>query len=517
MEQWEPQRSSSLAWTVIGVGGGPAADEQDAILAYVQRLDHLVAEARESAIDEALLALDRLDPPPGVPTGHLLERKRRELLGRFERVRHQILAVAGGSFDDWLAYFLASADMAGCDQLELRWRRAPRGQRAVERIPVAEGRAWRERLAGTPMSAVSALAHVAPGDQGQAMLDAEGGWLTLHGPPFFVTQSQKALDRAIGRAPVALTLNWDHAKEVLEGAGLATRLVVTNVSDDVIVLDAVGTDLPYDATESFRRASMGALTRDERADSYVYDASASTPTPAAFYTAALRPGQSRTIMLVVKMLEGGDAWREVRMRYARLTQDVFKRLAYIPAPGRADGFPPVIAYARLDRHPDADKADLTTVLMPSIPEVHWRESAWAYPFHAARRRFSLAQARAKVGDDAQPVHYSRWQQAWIMATRDGCALVAPSRTTIYPRIDPGSFVLIDDAEQRVPLRFAENVLQTFRSLPLGITDWESHALGLSVSLPKLKLTSLFQEVDRLGCSMGVGRNLLGRPTLVIGP
>lgn len=389
--------------------------------------------------------------------------------------------------------------------------------RAVERIPIEDGRAWRMRLSGTELDAISAIAHVAPGDGGQAMLDAEGGWLTLFGPPFFATQSQRALDAATGLAPLAVTLAWDHAKEVLEGAGLVTRITVTNVSDDLVVLDQVATDLPYDAPESFRRASMGSLTHDEADGTYVYDASAPTPTPAAFFTAVLRPGQSRTIMLVVKMLEGGDAWREIRVRYARFAEAAFAHAAFVPTPGRVDAFPPVVAYRRLEQTPDPRKADLTTVLLPEVGEDAWREVAWAFPFHAARRRFSLAQARTRVGVQAMPVHYSRWQQAWIMATPDGCAVVAPSRVTLYPRVDPACFVLIDDAEQRVPIRFAEAVLPVFRSLPLGISDWESHALGLSVSLPKLKLTSLFQEVDRLGCAMGIGRNLLGRPTIVIGP
>jgi hypothetical protein len=498
-------------------GQAALADPQEAILGYVQQLDRVVAEAREAAIDDALAALEHVEPPRGLAVGHLLERKRRELLARFERARHQTMRVGGSRFGPWLDFFLTSAEMAGCDHVEVRWRRPPRGARAVERIPVAEGRAWRMRLSGTELADVSAIAHVAPGEAGQAMLDAEGGWLTLYGPSFFATQSQRALDAATHEAPLALSLVWDHAKEVLEGAGLVTRITVTNVSDDVLVLDQVATDLPYDAPEHFRRASMGALTFDEAEGAYVYDASAPQPTPAAFFTAVLRPGQTRTIMLVVKMLEGGDAWREIRVRYARFDEATFAREAFVPAPGRVDAFPPVVAYRRLGEQADPRQVDLTTVLLPGVPEAAWREAAWAFPFHAARRRFSLAQARARVGEDALPVHYSRWQQAWIMATQEGCAVVAPSRVTLYPRVDPSCFVLIDDAEQRVPIRFAEPVLPVFRSLPLGISDWESHALGLSVSLPKLKLTSLFQEVDRLGCAMGVGRNLLGRPTIVIGP
>ncbi len=515
MERGEPQRPAGLA----GTTGAQAsvADPHEAVLGYVQRLDRVVAEAREAQLEEALLALEHLDPPPGMATGHLLERKRRELLGRFERARHQIMRVEDGDFERWLDYFLTSAEMAGCDHVEVRWRRPPRRGRAVDRIPIEEGRAWRMRLSGTPFDALSAMAHVAPGDGGQAMLDAEGGWLTLYGPPFFATQSQRALDAATGHSPLALALVWDHAKEVLEGAGLMTRVTITNISDDMLVLDHVATDLPYDAPESFRRASMGALTFEPGEGAYVYDASAPTPTPAAFFTAVLRPGQSRTVMLVVKMLEGGDAWREVHVHYARFDEATFAHEAFVPTPGRIDAFPPVVAYRRLKEAADPRKADLTTVLLPEVPESAWRDAAWAFPFHAARRRFSLAQARARVGGNAMPVHYSRWQQAWIMATPDGCAVVAPSRVTLYPRVDPACFVLIDDAEQRVPLRFAEAVLPVFRSLPLGISDWESHALGLSVSLPKLKLTSLFQEVDRLGCAMGIGRNLLGRPTIVIGP
>lgn len=515
MERGEPQRPAGLA--EAGGAQTSPADPHEAVLGYVQRLDRVVAEAREAQLDEALLALEHLDPPPGLPTGHLLERKRRELLGRFDRVRHQIVRLEGGDFARWLDFFLTSAEMAGCDHVEVRWRRAPRGGRAVDRIPIAEGRAWRMRLSGTPLDAISAMAHVAPGDGGQALLDAEGGWLTLYGPPFFATQSQRALDAATGRAPLAVALSWDHAKEVLEGAGLITRITITNVSDEILVLDQVGTDLPFDAPEAFRRASMGALIHDPVEGSYVYDASAPTPTPAAFFTGVLRPGQSRTVMLTVKMLEGGDAWREIRVRYARFEEAAFGQAAFVPTPGRYDAFPPVVAYRRLELSAEPRKADLTTVLLPEVADSAWREAAWAFPFHAARRRFSLAQARARVGGNAQPVHYSRWQQAWIMATPDGCAVVAPSRVTLYPRVDPACFVLIDDAEQRVPIRFAEAVLPVFRSLPLGIADWESHALGLSVSLPKLKLTSLFQEVDRLGCAMGVGRNLLGRPTIVIGP
>ena len=515
MERGDPPHPAGIAGPPGEQAGLP--DPHEAVLGYVQRLDRVVSEAREGQLDEALSALDHVDPPPGLATGHLLERKRRELLSRFERVRHQVLRVADGGFAPWLDFFLASAEMAGCDHVEVRWRRPPWRGRAVDRIPISEGRAWRMRLSDTPFDAISAMAHVAPGDAGQAMLDAEGGWLTLYGPPFFATQSQRALDQATGQAPLAMTLVWDHAREVLEGAGLITRITVTNLSDDIVVIDQIGTDLPYDAPESYRRASMGALTHDAAAGAYVYDASAPTPTPAAFFTAVLRPGQARTVMLIVKMLEGGDIWREVRVRYARFAEAAFGHEAYVPTQGRIDAFPPVVSYRRLEQAADPRKADLTTVLLPEVPETAWREAAWAFPFHAARRRFSLAQARARIGGEAHPVHYSRWQQAWIMATPDGCAVVAPSRVTLYPRVDPACFVLIDDAEQRVPLRFAEAVLPVFRSLPLGISDWESHALGLSVSLPKLKLTSLFQEVDRLGCAMGLSRNLLGRPTIVIGP
>lgn len=515
MERGETPQPTGLAGPT-GVAAGPT-DPHEAVLGYVQRLDRLVADAREAQLDAALAALEHVDPPIGLPTGHLLERKRRELLARFDRTRHQVLRVQGGAFERWLDFFLTSAEMAGCDHVELRWARPPRRGRAVDRIPVEEGRAWRMRLSGTPLDAIAAMAHVAPGDAGQAMLDAEGGWLTLYGPPFFATQSQRALDAATGQAPLALALTWDHAKEILEGAGLITRATITNVSDDVIVLDQLGTDLAYDASESFRRASMGALSHDPIEGSYVYDASAPTPTPAAFFTAVLRPGQTRTVMLTVKMLEGGDAWRELRVRYARFDEAAFAQAAFVPTAGRVEAFPPVVAYRRLAQTAEPRKADLTTVMLPDVPEAAWREATWAFPFHAARRRFSLAQAKQRVGGNAQPVHYSRWQQAWIMATPDGCAVVAPSRVTLYPRVDPACFVLIDDAEQRVPLRFAEAVLPVFRSLPLGISDWESHALGLSVSLPKLKLTSLFQEIDRLGCAMGIGRNLLGRPTIVIGP
>jgi hypothetical protein len=167
--------------------------------------------------------------------------------------------------------------------------------------------------------------------------------------------------------------------------------------------------------------------------------------------------------------------------------------------------------------PNPEKVDLLTIVLSPGADDAWKEASWYYPFHIGRRPFSLAQARKRLPDGGEPVHFSRWQQAWVLRTDSGCALVTQTRVTAYTRVEAEAFVLIDESEQRVPVRFDDAVLPLFKALPLGITDWESHGLGLSVSLPKHKLTTFFQELERLGCSLRLTRNLLGRQSLHVMP
>jgi hypothetical protein len=284
----------------------------------------------------------------------------------------------------------------------------------------------------------------------------------------------------------------------------------------VVVLESLSTDHPYDPPLGFSQAALGRLVHDEATDRYSYDALAPGATAGTFHTAVLLPGEERVQLLTLKLLEGGECWREVRLRYRRFSREGFRRQAYVPMQEVGEGFPPRLYYGAIAALQRPDDADLASVLLGGdLPAPG--ELTWAFPFHVGRRAFSLAQARNRLPDGSEAVHYSRWQQAWVMRLEQGCALVSPSRITLYPTVDPRAFILIDEAEQRVPIRFADGLLPLFRSLPLGITDWESHALGLSVSLPKLKLTSFFQEAERLGVSLGLGENMLGRGTLVVGP
>lgn len=493
-----------------------AREVLDQVHAYVVALDRVLARSHELSPDVALRQLEAVTPPAALPVGHLLERKRRELLERCNLVRHQHLRLPGVGLDAWLAFMLAAAEMAGAAGLAVDWAPTDDGPIRREVVPLDAGGPFRRALAGHALAELRELAYAVPGGPSHGAVDATTGWLTLAAPPWIYRQTLRELDRLTGAMPLDVALGYDPGREIQEGTGLAVRIAVRNVSSDVIVLEDVCTDHPYDPPESFTHVAMGRLAHDPATDRYAYDAVAPGVTATAFRTAILRPNEERVVVLTLKLLEGGECWRAFRLRYHRFELAAFRRAAYVAMPGPSHTFPPQVCYgpiAALDR-PEA--ADTTTVIMHG-PLAEPQELRWAYPFHVGRRAFSLAQARNRVPDGCEPVHYSRWQQAWVMRLAEGCALVSPSRVTLYPRVDPQAFILIDETEQRVPVRFAEQLLPVFRSLPLGVTDWESHGLGLSVSLPKLKLTSFFQEAERLGVSLGLGQNLLGRRTLYVQP
>ncbi|MDB5101200.1 MAG: hypothetical protein JWM80_5621 [Cyanobacteria bacterium RYN_339] len=506
-----PGRPSDAA----GLLGREALDN---VHAYVVAMDRVLARAHEASPELALRQLEAIVPPAELPSGHLLERKRRELLERFNLARHQHLRLPDVGLDAWLAFMLAAAEMGGSAGIAVDWAPTQDGPVRRELVPVEHGSSFRRAQAvnGRTLADVRELSHVAPGGPSHAALDAATGWLTLAAPPWIFRQVLRELDRVTGAAPLDVALAYDPGREIQEGTGLAVRLAVRNVSDDVIVLEDVCTDHPYDPAESFTHVAMGRLAHDPSTDRYAYDAVAPGVTATAFRTAVLRPGEERVVVLTLKLLEGGECWRSFRLRYHRFDPAAFRHMAYVAMPGPSHVFPPQVSYGPIAALERPDAADTTTVILAGNP-LPGHALRWAYPFHVGRRAFSLAQARNRVPDGCEPVHYSRWQQAWVMRLAEGCALVSPSRVTLYPRVDPRAFILIDEAEQRVPVRFSEALLPVFRSLPLGVTDWESHGLGLSVSLPKLKLTSFFQEAERLGVALGLGENLLGRRTLLVLP
>lgn len=494
-----------------------ARDQLDATHAYVVALDRVLARAHDGGIETARRQLEAIPPPAGVATAHLLERKRRELDERFHRARYQHLYLPGASLDAWLRFFFTAAEMAGSDTVTLDG--VPGATLAPEReVPVAAGSGLRARVraAGQTLADVRELSFMSPHGDQHAALDAAAECLSLGAVPWLYQQLMRELDDITGEAPLDLSLSYDAGREVQEGTTLSVRLALKNISRDVLVLEKLATDHPYDPHEVFSHASLGRLVHDPATDRYAYDAVANGMTASAFRTAVLGPGQERVVILTIKLLEGGECWRRFSVDYQRLTPEEFRHQAYVPVPGPTHEFPPRVMYGPVAGLADPDKADLTTVVLRPC-EASTRTQSWLYAFHVGRRAFSLAQARSRLAGSGEPVHYSRWQQAWVMRVPEGCALVSPSRITLYPRMDPRAFIVIDEAEQRVPIRFAGALLPCFRSLPLGVTDWESHALGLPVSLPKLKLTSFFQEVERIGAAIGLEENVLGRQSLLVSP
>ncbi|HEY9723582.1 MAG TPA: hypothetical protein V6D47_16340 [Oscillatoriaceae cyanobacterium] len=497
------------------------ADPMDAVHDYALRLNQVIARAREDAPKAALDQLEQVQVPAngGLEAIAMLDRKRLELLEHLKQVRQEVCLLPEISLDAWLDFFFTSADMAASPSVHVDWLDPPEGFAIAEQVPVEEGARFRARVrqSGAERVQLRELNHHSPSYRGQAALDAQTQCLTLCGHPFYFEQAKRALDRLSARAPLACTFSYDRTRDVQEGMLLSVRLTLRNLSTDYLVLDALSTDHACDAVETFSRPSLGQLSYEQGLDCFTYQAMAQGVTTTVFHTACLRPGEERMVAINLKMLSEGDSWREFHLRYRRFDEATFGQVAFVATPGPTDQFPPSVVYARLCELPEADKADLATVLLHP-PEAGEPETiCWAMPFHIGRRAFPLSQARKRLSEPAEPVHFSRWQQAWVMRTADGCALVTQSRVTRYPRVDAECFVLIDEAEQRVPVRFADELVPTYMALPLGISDWESHRMGLSVSLPKLKLTAFFQEVERLGCAIAVVQNMLGRQSLQVSP
>lgn len=458
---------------------------------YVARLDRLVSEAREGTWDQAARSLSAVPPPDGVVSGHLLERKRRELLARFDRVRTEHLRVPVDIPGVWPELLQRCAELAG-----LPW-----GACAGCSRPARDDAGW--------------LGFTAPHDRGEVLLDLAGGWLTLHGPPLFVQEAQRLVDRRLGCAPLALHVQWDQRRDWLEGGSLAQRVQLTNISGDTLVLAEIGSADPHALPESLARASLGRLSHDPSSDSFLYDPAATGSTPPCFYSVVLRPGQSRTLVWNLELGGGGDQWRSLQVRHARFDEAAFQKAAYVPGPRAGFGFPAAIPY----QHPAPSTAgsapDWGTVLLPEVPAGCWHTSTWAVPYFVAGRPFSLAAAQARLGRQAEGVHYSRWQQAWVLAEDGGTTLVGPGRIEHLPRIAPACYVVVDAGDQRVGLRVSPALVSRVRPALLGVPDWESHALGLAVHLPRSLLPTLWNLVDSLALRLMVGRDLLGRPILAL--
>lgn len=509
---WEPWQPASTQKATQEANAH--RDARDLVHEYALRLNQVIARSQSAGLELAQRQLERVPRPGGcdLESALLLDRKRIELLEFFQQARHEISFPEPVALDDWLAFFFASAEMAGSAAVTLFWSEPGRAAEQVAADDAARLRA-RLRRERVKLDALRELNHAS--GIGLAGLDVATGCLTLSGRPFFVEQSQRLLDGLAGAAPLSFAISYDRSRDMQEGTIVAVQATFRNLSQDYLVLEALGTSHPYDQREVFNRPSLGSLTYDEAADRYTYQTAAPGVTGASFHTMVLRPGESRFVMLNLKMLDGGTTWREFQLSYRRLGEAEFAAGCYVPVPGPVDQFPPNVIYAPLASVDDPSRVDLSRVVLRSEAPCH--TGRWAYPFHVGRRPFSLEQARRLLPSSCEPVHFSRWQQAWVLRTAEGCALVTPTRVTAYPRVEPEAFVLIDEAEQRVPVRFDDALLGTFMGLPLGIMDWESHRLGLSVSLPKLKLTPFFQELERLGLSLRLTQNLLGRRSLWVQP
>ena len=506
-----------------GVGAGTAVEREpeDLIHDYVTRLNHVIARSRTGALEPSMAQLTNVPRPrhDEWAVANLLERKRRELLEQFNVYRHELTVMPGVGLDPWLAFFFTAAELSGAHSVDLDWDEPPAGWDGNARVPIAEGKTLREAIAhsGARMADVREISYVSPDGASAAALEGASGTLTIAGPPFLFEHAKRALDEATGLAPLSCIVAYDRTRDVQEGMVLQVRLTVKNLSRDYVVLEAVDTDYRYDRGEVFSRASLGQLVYEEGLDCYTYRTTGQAITQAPFHSGVLGPGEERTIELSLKFLQAGDAWREFRLSYRRFDPKSFAENAYVAVPGPAAHFPPDVIYARLADVAQPEKADKATVILGPHAEAPVSELRWAYPFHVGRRAFSQAQACQRYGEGGEAVHFSRWQQAWVLRTPEGCALVTPSRVTPYPRVQAECFILVDEVDQKVPVRFADELIGAFRSLPLGITEWESHQLGLSAALPKLRLTAFFHELERLGCALSVTQTQLGRPCLWVEP
>lgn len=515
-ESFEGERPGG-AWSAERSASAAIREAHDPLHAYAIQLDRLIARAPTMGYQAALHQAETLyRPRPEEAAELILERKRRELKESLGLWRQAHFHLPGAEPARVGPALLETAEMTGASGLSMQtdlWSAEPWRVWPLDTPPEALQQALAE--AGP---ALTALSHVAPDGRAEAIYDVDHETLSLGAAPFAFEQSLRAIDAATGQLPLDVSLSYDRAREVLEGGSVIVRLTLKNMSSDCLVLESLRTDGPYDQPETFSRASLGALRYDAFRDRYVYGSAEAGAAPKPFHTAALRPGATHTVQLALKFLESGTVWREFSLKYRRLPLDRFMALAYVPVPLDNGQFPPEVAYQPMRDLPRPEAVDWGTFLLrqPERLTLHGLGAAWAFP--VGQRPFPLAKARSLAPQAGEAVHYSRWQQGWILRLGEkGTALVTPQRVTEYPQVSPECFVLVDESEQRVPLRFAEGQVSRFRPLALGINDWESHAMGLSVSLPKYKLGTFFAELARLRCRTEVTQNLLGSQSLWITP
>jgi hypothetical protein len=478
------------------------------VAGYVQRLDRIVSEAKEACWQEALRDLARVTPPDGVPLGHLLERKRRELLGRFDRLRTRHVKVDATDRQGWLRGLMACAELAGCHEVVVA-SASPR----VER-PVPIGGPWPSGLAAE-LEQATWLGFAAPRDRGEAFLDLSTGCLTLAGTPLFVQEALRGLDRWCGQLPLDLHVPWDPRRDWLEGSSQALRVQLVNVTNDVLVVSELACPTTAGLSEHFKRSSLGRLRRSDASGGYAYEAAAAGVTEPVFFSVVLRRGQSRALAWSLPTGEGGDGWRRLEARVARVPAARFSHVAYLPGPRTGLGIPSAIPYMPVTPRDLEEPGDWSSVLIPEPETLPWTTQAWLLPVYVASRSFSLAQAMAMVGRQLPAVHYSRWQQAWVLADGRGTLLVGPDRIEPAPHIDPACYVVVDGQEQRVGLRVSERVMPQAREGLLAVQDWASHPLGLPVHVPRAALSMLWRLAARLNVRLGLTRDTLGRAILML--
>ncbi|MEB3222025.1 MAG: hypothetical protein VKS61_08095 [Candidatus Sericytochromatia bacterium] len=495
-----------------GVGGGRdrEAPGRSALAGYVAQLDRIVGEAREPSWLEAARALARVPAPEGLLVGHVVERKRRELLGRFDRMRTRHVRVDVADRPAWLRGLQACAELAGCTELLLT------GAGEARRCLLQAGRSWQPH-APEPAAGLTGAGFAAPSDRGEAYLDLVTGWLTLAGPPMFVREALRNLDRLDCQLPLDVHVPWDPRRDWLEGSPQGMRVQLTNLSQDILVVAEVGSPEPGALAEHLRRSSLGRLRHVEAEGCYEYEPAAPGVTAPVFHCVVLRPGQSRTVVWNLPAGEAGDGWRRFEVTLARLSPAQFATHAYMPAPRTGFGVPASIRYVRPTPDLQEEPGDWTSVLLPDAGRLPWQRSAWQLPVFVQPRAFSAAQARTLVSPELTPIHYSRWQQAWVLADGAGSVLAWQDRIERQPRVDPACYVVVDSQDQRLALQISGRALPQAREALVAVQDWASHGLGLPVHLPRAALPSLWRLAERHGLQLGVARDVLGRAILHLDP
>ncbi|MEB3330269.1 MAG: hypothetical protein VKQ33_13655 [Candidatus Sericytochromatia bacterium] len=487
---------------------GCGALTRAAIAGYVQRLDRILVEARELGCQEALRDMARVPPPDGVPVGHLLERKRRELLGRFDRLRTRHVQVEVTDRLTWFRALGACAELAGCIEVVL----AGETPSLPRQLPVAGP--WPPELP-TWLQAAAWLGFAAPHDRGEAFLDLATGWLTLAGPPMFVQEALRGLDRGCGHLPLDLHVPWDPRREWVEGSTQGLRIQLANLTDDVLIVSELACPGAAGLSEHLRRASLGRLGRSSTSGGYAYEAGAAGVTAPVFFSVVLRRGQTRALTWSLPTGEGGDGWRRLEARVARLSGADFCQRAYLPGPRAGLGSPAAIPYLPVTPRELEEAGDWSSVLIPEPEALPWTTQAWLLPVFVASRPFSLAQALGLIDKELPAVHYSRWQQAWVLADGHGTLLVAPDRVEAVPHVAPACYVVVDGPEQRVGLRVAERIVSRVREGLLAVQDWSSHPLGLPVHVPRAALPVLWRLAARMELRLTTTRDTLGRAILML--